>query len=90
VEEDGRWTFAGALVFADAAAVFEASRSLPLPASGIVDLRMLGQADSSALAVMMALSRRAAAQGAGLKFTGVPQGVVALARAYGVHELLLG
>ena len=90
VATDGRWTFAGTLTFADAAAVFAASHALPLPSSGIVDLATLEQADSAALAVMMALSRRAATEGARLKFTSVPQGIFALAHVYGVDELLLG
>ena len=88
VAVDERWTFAGSLVFADAAAVFEAARELPLPASGIVDLAGLGQADSSALAVMLALKRRAAAQGTRLQFAAIPQGIKALANVYGVEELL--
>lgn len=87
---DGRWTFAGTLTFADAAAVFEASRELPLPSAGVVDLAGLEHADSSALAVMMALSRRAAVNGARLKFTSIPPGLRALAYVYGVDDLLAG
>ncbi len=85
-----RWTFAGALTFADAAAVFAASRSLALPTSGIVDLAGLGQADSSALAVMLALKRRAAAEGATLSFASIPPGIHSLAHVYGVEDLLAG
>ena len=84
------WTFAGALNFEDAAAVYEASRTFPLPASGIVDLSGLQQADSSALAVMLALKRRAAVEGASLGFVAVPSGIQALAHVYGVEELLAG
>ena len=87
---DGRWTFAGSLTFAYAAAVFAAAQELPLPASGIVDLAGLEQADSSALAVMLALKRRAAVSGARLTFGSIPQGISALANVYGVEELLAG
>ena len=84
------WTYIGTLTFADAAAVFEASRALALPAAGIVDLAGLQQADSSALAVMLALKRRATAEGARLEFASIPPGIHALAHVYGVLDLLAG
>jgi len=82
------WTFAGTLTFADAAAVFEAARGLALPGTGVVDLAGLVHADSSALAVMLALKRRAAREGARLVFASIPSGILALAHVYGVEELL--
>ncbi len=85
-----RWTFVGKLTFSDAAQVFEASRALALPASGIVDLTGLEQADSSALAVMLAISRRAAAEGVKLAFTSIPPGIHSLAHVYGVEEMFAG
>jgi phospholipid transport system transporter-binding protein len=85
-----RWTYMGTLTFVDAAAVFEASRKLALPSAGIVDLAGLEQADSSALAVMLALKRRATAEGARLEFASIPPGIHALAHVYGVLDLLAG
>ena len=82
------WTFAGTLTFADATAVFEASRELALPDTGLVDLAGLAHADSSALAVILALKRRAAREGARMVFASIPSGILALARVYGVEELL--
>jgi len=82
------WTFAGTLTFADATAVFEASRGLSLPGTGVVDLAGLAHADSSALAVMLALKRRAVREGARVVFASIPPGIVVLARVYGVEELL--
>jgi len=84
------WTYAGKLTFTDAAAVFAASRELALPDTGIVDLAGLETADSSALAVLLALKRRAAVEGSRLEFTSVPPGIHALAHVYGVEELLAG
>ena len=84
------WTYAGTLTFADAAAVFEASRGLSLPGSGVVDLAGLVHADSSALAVMLALKRRAAVERANLSFASIPPGILTLAHVYGVEELLAG
>jgi phospholipid transport system transporter-binding protein len=76
------------LTFDDAAAVFEASQALPLPAAGVVDLTGLAHADSTALAVMLALKRRAAVEGVALKFAAIPPRLHALAQVYGVEELL--
>ena len=84
------WTFKGTLTFADAAAVFGASRNLALPENGIVDLAGLAHADSSALAVMVALKRRAHAEGATLSFASTPAGILTLAHVYGLEELLAG
>ena len=82
------WAFEGALTFANAAAVSDAAQRLPLPATGTVDLTGLGAADSSALAVMLALKRRAAREGARISFASVPAGIHRLARVYGVLDLL--
>jgi len=83
------WQFQGVLAFDDAMSVVEAARSLPLPNSGIVDLAGLVHADSSALAVMFALRRRASAEGHDdLRFTNVPPVLDSLARVYGVEHLI--
>ena len=83
-----RWTFAGALTFDNAAAVVEASSALELPTSGHVDLSGLGSVDSSALAVLFALKRRAKADRRELVFESIPPGLASLARVYGVDQLL--
>jgi len=89
VADGDRWQFRGVLTFDDAMAVVEASRALPLPASGVVDLAGLLHADSSALAVMLALRRRAAAEGhRELRFTSVSPMLDSLARVYGVETLV--
>jgi phospholipid transport system transporter-binding protein len=89
VVDGTRWQFRGVLTFDDAMAVVEAARSLPLPESGIVDLAGLAHADSSALAVMLALRRRADDEGRGvLHFTSVPAVLDSLAKVYGVDQLL--
>jgi len=82
------WTFAGTLTFVDAAAVYAASGAMDLPATGRVDLAGLGHADSSALALMLALKRRAVREGVRVVFTSIPSGILALAHVYGVDELL--
>jgi phospholipid transport system transporter-binding protein len=84
------WTYAGALTFANATPVYEACAALPLPTAASVDLSGLGQADSTALAVMLALKRRAAREGKTIAFAAVPAGILRLARVYGVEDLLAG
>ncbi len=86
-----RWRFEGTLTFDDAMAVLTAARSLPLPPSGVVDLAGLAHADSSALAVLVALRRRAQDEGhRALSFPGIPPALDALARVYGVESILGG
>ena len=82
------WLFAGAFTLDDAAAVLEASKQLPLPADGVVDFGGLMQADSAALAVMMALKRRAAAENRALTIRGMPASLRSLAVVYGIDNLL--
>jgi phospholipid transport system transporter-binding protein len=84
-----RWTYTGALTLDNAAAVVAAAAELPLPASGRVDLAGLGHADSVALAVLLAIRRRAADEKRSLAFEAVPAGLESLARVYGIDELLL-
>ena len=84
-----RWTYTGSLTLDNAAAVVAAAAELPLPASGRVDLAGLGHADSVALAVLLAIKRRAADERRSLAFEAVPAGLESLARVYGIDELLL-
>ena len=83
-----RWAFAGTLTFDDATAVLAASLRLPLPASGIVDMAGLTHGDSAALAVLLSLRRRAAAEGKPISFAAMPSVIDSLARVYGVEGLL--
>ena len=90
VAADGgaRWTYAGALTFANAEAVLESAGALPLPSSGVADLAGLEHADSAALAVLLALKRRAAVEGTKLAFASVPDSIVSLARVYGIDTIV--
>jgi phospholipid transport system transporter-binding protein len=88
-DADGaRWTYAGALTFAQAGSALEAAQALPLPTSGTVDCSGIGAVDSAAVAVLLALKRRAAAESCTLEFLGVPAALAALADLYGVGEML--
>lgn len=54
----------------------------------VLDASALVQFDSSALAVILACRRAALAQGAQLRITGLPERAQALAKVYGLSELL--
>jgi phospholipid transport system transporter-binding protein len=82
-----RWQFDGALTFDDATAVLEHAAALPLPASGIVDMAGLVHADSAALAVLLELKKRAAAEGHKLSFAAFPPMLESLAHVYGIEDL---
>lgn len=87
-EGGARWNCAGQITFDNATTVLDAARALPLPSGGQVDLSGLGHADSAALAVLLALRRRAVAEGAALAFVSMPPLLASLARVYGVDELI--
>jgi phospholipid transport system transporter-binding protein len=89
VDGGGRWAFAGALTYANAGDVLAASALLALPTAGEVDLRDVGAVDSAAVAVLLALQRRGAAEGRPLRFTDVPAALTALADLYGVEDIIV-
>jgi phospholipid transport system transporter-binding protein len=82
------WRFAGALTLDDAGQVLHATRSMSLPENGQVDFAGLTQADSSALAVIIALKRRGASEGRALSVGGLPDSLRSLAVVYGVDDLI--
>ena len=88
-DADGaRWRYSGALAFANASRVFAAALAMPLPSAGEVDLSGAVAVDSAAVAVLLALRRRAADEGKPLFFTHVPAALTALADLYSVEDLL--
>ena len=88
VATDDGWAFAGALTLDDAADVLTASAALPLPLSGMLDFSGVMHADSAALAVVIALKRRASTEGRTLSIVGLPASLHSLAVVYGVENLL--
>ena len=84
------WRFEGALTMENAAVMLAAADALPLPESGHLDLGGLTHADSAALAVVMALRRRAATEGRGLRVENLPAALLSLAIVYGVDDLARG
>ena len=84
------WRYEGALTLDNAAAVMAAADALPLPASGRVDMAALTPADSASLAILMALRRRALAEGRTLRIDNLPAALHSLAIVYGVDELVSG
>ncbi len=89
ITDGERWTLVGPLTFSDAGPVLESSRTLALPASGTVDCGGIGTVDSAAVAVLLALKRRAASEGRPLAFAGIPTALALLADLYGVREILV-
>lgn len=76
------------MVIATAAELREAGESALLNGASIVDLAEVAEADSSAVAVLLAWTRIAGERGQALAIVGVPQSVRSLASLYGVADLL--
>ncbi len=86
--QGARWSYVGSLTFANAGPVLAATASVALPTDGEVDLENVGAIDSSAVAVLLALQRRAEEEGKPLRFARVPAPLLALAEVYGVESIL--
>jgi phospholipid transport system transporter-binding protein len=86
--EGAHWSYSGSLTFANAGSVLAAAAGLRLPDEGEVDLDDLGEFDSSAVAVLVALLRRAAEEGKPLRFLHVPPALAALAEVYDVEAIV--
>jgi len=85
-----RWMYIGGLTFAEAGPVLAASATLPLPRDGIIDCSGIGAFDSAAVAVLLAIKRRAAAEHKPVVFIGLQGRLEALAKLYDVEEILAG
>jgi phospholipid transport system transporter-binding protein len=86
--DGARWIAEGELTFATAGPALVQSRSLPLPATGVVACEGITAADSAAIAVLLALKRRADEAGSPLAFTGAPPVLATLADLYDVDGIL--
>jgi phospholipid transport system transporter-binding protein len=84
------WRYEGALTLDNASTVLSAADAMPLPESGRIDMGGVAHADSAALAVVMALRRRALAEGRSLRVDNLPAALHSLAIVYGVDDLVRG
>lgn len=89
IERDGgRLLVTAPLIMANARGLLDAGRAALQPGEQVFDFSQVGEADSSALVVMLGWLRAAAAARASIRFVHIPAGVVSLAELYGVSELL--
>jgi len=86
--DGSRWTFSGILTVADAGPALEAARALPLPSEGVVDCAGIEAVDSTAVAVLLALKRRAAHEQKPLRYENLPAALIDLGDLYGITEIL--
>ncbi|KAB2928189.1 MAG: STAS domain-containing protein [Dechloromonas sp.] len=89
IERDGgRLLVTAPLIMANARGLLDAGRAALQPGEQVFDFAQVGEADSSALVVMLGWLRAAATARASIRFLNIPVGVVSLAELYGVSELL--
>lgn len=85
---DGRMKVTGAMVIASAAELREAGEQALLSGASVVDLTEVAEADSAAVAILLAWARIASERKQALSIVGVPASIRSLASLYGVAELL--
>ena len=88
--EGDRMVVSGALTLANVAAVLSEGSVAIGEGVRTVDLSEVGELDSSALALLLAWLREAKQHSRGLSFENLPQSMIAIARLYGVADLLPG
>ena len=86
--EGERMIVSGALTLATVAAALAEGDGAIREGVRTVDLAEVGELDSSALALLLAWLREAKQHSRNLSFANLPQGLSAIARLYGVAELL--
>lgn len=88
VREADRLVVTVPLTMDNARSLLEAGREAMLAGEQVIDLGRVGEADSSALVVMLGWMRAANLSRSTVKFANIPAGVHSLAELYGVAELL--
>jgi len=88
VREGDRMVVSGPVTLAGVAALLEQGREQVRNGARVVDLGGVTELDSSALAMLLAWLRDARAGDRELTFVSLPEGLVAIARLYGVDGLL--
>lgn len=86
--EAGRLRIKTPMVMANARGLLDAGRSALQPGENVIDFSGVTEADSSAVAVMLAWLRAATLLRCTVKFAQIPAGVRSLADLYGVADLL--
>jgi phospholipid transport system transporter-binding protein len=88
LDANARWMLQGEVTTTTVPRIFEQSATLPLPTTGVVDCDAVDIVDSTAVALLLAIKRRAKAEKRALVFANVPQPLLTLADVYGVASLL--
>jgi len=89
VDDNARWRLRGEVTAGTTAQIIDDAAALALPSSGVVDCDGVRVVDSTAVALLLALRRRARTEQKPIAFVNVPAPLMALASVYGVAELLV-
>jgi phospholipid transport system transporter-binding protein len=89
-EGGGQLALSGPLVFATASELLDASRGMFAGGSAIsIDLGGVTKVDSAGLALLLEWLRWGSADGRTVRFTALPEKLLAIARLSGVDEMLV-
>ncbi len=86
---EGRFALKGAMSFTTAHNILKQSERLFAGHPAIeIDLAGVGKADSAGLALIIEWKAQAATSDAAIRFSNVPEGLLAIARTSEVHDLI--
>jgi len=89
-EGPGRLALGGPLVFATAGQLLDAGRSMFGGGTAVsIDLSGVTKVDSAGLALLIEWLRMGQAEGRSVRFTALPEKLLAIARLSGVEDLLV-
>jgi phospholipid transport system transporter-binding protein len=86
--ENGRYSVQGSITMANATTLLEQGAELLGGQDAVVDFGQVEEVDSSAIGLMLAWLRAAAAQNRTLRFSHLPENLKTLAALYGVLDLI--
>jgi len=86
--DNGRYSVQGSVTMANAKSLLEQGTELLGGQDAVVDFGEVEEVDSSAIGLMLAWLREAAAQSRTLRFSHLPENLKTLAALYGVLDLI--
>lgn len=88
IQNENRWDVTGDIGMDNANTLLVSSKRLVLADQAVIDFAKVGEADTSAVSLMLEWQRRAVAEKKQIKFVNLPKNLTSLTALYGVTALI--